>query len=87
MAIQFEKLNKNSDRPTHISKTGLGKGKQKYFKGWPQEKGLTTKFYQISTQHAGYQCTVLYGPLREKTCLRVSDKVNLKPVCSATETN
>ena len=48
MAIQFEKLNKNSDRPTHISKTGLGKGKQKYFKGWPQEKGLTTKFYEIS---------------------------------------
>ena len=33
MSIQFEKLKKkkNSDRPTHTRKTGLGKGKQKYF--------------------------------------------------------
>ena len=31
MGIQFEKLKKNIIRPTHTVKTGLGKGKQKYF--------------------------------------------------------
>ena len=32
MGMEFEKLKKkNSDRPTNTCKTGLGKGKQKYF--------------------------------------------------------
>ena len=31
MGIQFEKLKKFSDPPTHTGKTGSGKGKQKYF--------------------------------------------------------
>ena len=34
--MELEKLKINSDRPTHTSETGSGKGKQKYFLGWPQ---------------------------------------------------
>ena len=30
---------------------------------------------------------IIFGPRREKTCLRVSDKVRFKLVCSATETS
>ena len=29
----------------------------------------------------------VFGPCREKTCLRVSDKVSFKPVSSASETS
>ena len=32
MGIQFEKLKKKSDRPTHTGKTGSGKGKQKFLR-------------------------------------------------------
>ena len=31
----LEVKKKNSDRPTNTGGTGLGKGKQKYFYGWP----------------------------------------------------
>ena len=31
--------------------------------------------------------SVIIGPLRDKTCLRVSDKASFKPVSSATETS
>ena len=36
MGIQFEKFKKKSYLPTHTGKTGSGKGKQKYFSGWPK---------------------------------------------------
>ena len=43
--------------------------------------------FTVNKVNGGDRKIFIYGPRREKTCLRVSDKASFKSVSSATETS